>query len=1349
MAMKTASLLTALSAALALNAVAQSEEVLPYTATSRSAHETVWQRVEWSTNSLGRAVARTNELVEIATGLNHLSDETPPEWQPSREEWVAYPDGIVALTGRHKVILAPPNLTLGGCVEVDVLLPDGVSRLVSSPVSLGFYDPVDGKQLVLAEVKADCKPERGAAMNEIVFRSCFDHIRGSIRFLYTKSGVHQHVVLEQRLELSPGFSDKSRLECYTVFAPNTPAPQIQTRVLRREKDPVLRALMVEPDFTDSQISFGGEMAMQAGKAFSLGDEAEESAIRVGKQWTEIGGLPVLIEAVEFQPLEPLLEGLASVVRPNSGGLAVNSSRQIKRAKEQARLPQQHYRAFAKEQEIQLARHPLSPPAVVLDYELLGSGTNLVLKGGTTWFVSGLVNVTNLVIEGTAVVKVTNSPSAKIVVHGTVDCQTGPYRPAIFTSQYDTSVGESIGSGTLTNYPGALVINTSGKVLRDLRISHATNGVALGFSGGQIGLTNVQFVSCKHAVDFDGNSEDTVHVRNGLFWGVTNVLNSGYDNFLRGAHLTVNQCNKLFKIGNGNHNGEVYLTNSILANLAALGDADAFDGSHNGFYNSLVFGSSWLTNTSNPFQTVGVGAHYLSATNFRDAGTPVGPALLVALPKKTAYPPVELTTNFTGDTTLTLQAPRDTSPFDLGFHYDPIDFTISSAVLSNATLILTNGVVLGTRPGANANPGILYLRGSGKLISEGLPQQPNVLARYLSVQEGRATNVNNEDFVYVDSNATAPEIRCRFTDWRAPSGSGEHLTIYNVTAPFSFRDGQFSGSSFFVKGTPVALTNCLWERVSVNLNDDEEAVDRFLFNNQFKGGSLTLVRNGTGVTEVKDTLFDATTISQTGTITHDYNGYVTNQNRLSPNGAHDVLLPSALYASGALGNFYQTADFSLNNVGSRDAYTAGLFHYTTKTSQVMETNSVVDIGFHYMALNAASPWDIDFDLIPDYADPDSDSNDGLPDWWEQKYMGHLNETPGSDFDGDCLTNLFEYQQGSNPADQPGVASAPVYQIVPIGANASFSVTMTQACLSYQWYHGSTAIAGATNTSLTLPAQQQATNVLYKVVASSRAGAASPAARLVVFDGPAWTIWTNFLAHTNNKTINMWATNYHPIKTNTPILAWATNSLLYGWTSFTAISPANSFQGKYAPVTALTRRHGYTAGHALTTDTNYAGFGGHTNQTIWFCTASNQVEPMTVAATYVRYVKSNGYDYAIFIFTKDLTNAITPMAVTNAPNSFGVWFRTSQYGTNSANMPPFAFTETSRPPFNEHNTFQGGDSGSPNMIPMTDGSLVFIRGTDSSGPSTQMQKDMDYLCTNDTYKLNLNITNYQLHWHTNYP
>ncbi len=52
----------------------------------------------------------------------------------------------------------------------------------------------------------------------------------------------------------------------------------------------------------------------------------------------IDGQPVLIEAVEFKQLEPLLAGLAAAEFPTTNGLAVNSSRQIKHKLEQAGLP---------------------------------------------------------------------------------------------------------------------------------------------------------------------------------------------------------------------------------------------------------------------------------------------------------------------------------------------------------------------------------------------------------------------------------------------------------------------------------------------------------------------------------------------------------------------------------------------------------------------------------------------------------------------------------------------------------------------------------------------------------------------------------------------------------------------------------------------------------------------------------------------------------------------------------------------------------------------------------------------------------------------------------------------------
>jgi hypothetical protein len=339
---------------------------------------------------------------------------------------------------------------------------------------------------------------------------------------------------------------------------------------------------------------------------------------------------------------------------------------------------------------------------------------------------------------------------------------------------------------------------------------------------------------------------------------------------------------------------------------------------------------------------------------------------------------------------------------------------------------------------------------------------------------------------------------------------------------------------------------------------------------------------------------------------------------------------------------------------------------------------------------------------------------------------------------------EYQQGSNLTDLPEFSTSPVYQILPIGATAVFSATMTQSCLSgYQWDRDGASIAGATNLTLTLTNVQLSSNGLYRVKAYGPTTTNYASARLVVLDAPAWTIWTNYITQTNNKSIHLW-TN----AVGTTNIIWNTNCLLYGKTGYTAISLSNnfSFQGKFAPITALTKRHGFTAAHALT-EVPFDGLS-HEWTKVWFVTADNQLRAITNRGAYVRY--TNGYDYAVFILAEDLPDTITPMSVTNPPSSIGVLFRKGQFGYMSANAPPFDFGDTSRPPFNDYSTAIKGDSGSPNMVPTTDGSLVFIGGISTSGAlSEQMRQDMDFLCTNMTYNLGLNITNYQLNWHTNYP
>ena len=101
----------------------------------------------------------------------------------------------------------------------------------------------------------------------------------------------------------------------------------------------------------------------------------------------------------------------------------------------------------------------------------------------------------------------------------------------------------------------------------------------------------------------------------------------------------------------------------------------------------------------------------------------------------------------------------------------------------------------------------------------------------------------------------------------------------------------------------------------------------------------------------------------------HNGYCHTAAMPGP-GTGNVTLTSADYQTGLLGRFYYPTNGtnlnSLRDVGSRNGDVACLYHYTTTTNQVKETNSVVDIGFHSIAADVnGQPADGDGDGVADY------------------------------------------------------------------------------------------------------------------------------------------------------------------------------------------------------------------------------------------------------------------------------------------------------------------------------------------------------------------------------------------------
>ena len=145
---------------------------------------------------------------------------------------------------------------------------------------------------------------------------------------------------------------------------------------------------------------------------------------------------------------------------------------------------------------------------------------------------------------------------------------------------------------------------------------------------------------------------------------------------------------------------------------------------------------------------------------------------------------------------------------------------------------------------------------------------------------------------------------------------------------------------------------------------------YLRNNLFWSGNINVIfssiTNSTAVL-IQDNMFDETTINDHGftNYTGGYNGYVTNFNTLTLL-SHDVVLTNSSYQTGLLGNYYIPTSSALINAGNTNANLLALYYYTTTTNQVAETNSLVDIGYHYVALGTNGlPVDTDGDGVPDY------------------------------------------------------------------------------------------------------------------------------------------------------------------------------------------------------------------------------------------------------------------------------------------------------------------------------------------------------------------------------------------------
>jgi len=957
----------------------------PYTIVNQDANSQVWQRQVYEAGPNGQTVTHIQQYQEIASGLNYKDANS--NWQPAKEEIDIQPDGTAASTqGQHKVYF-PIDISNG---RIILTTPDGL-QVSSEPLELSYWDGTN--TVVLAELTNSVGVLVGN--NEVVYPNAFAGLKADLKYVYTRAGLEQDVILRQQ-PLTPEYYNlnpaSARIQMVSEFF-NSPNPTTSTTILPEQAGITL---------ADQSIGFG-QMQMVLGRAFLLGQSATDPGAMVAKSWLVINGMQFLVEEI---PVNAISDGLASLPLTAMNG---SPSKAHYLASRRVVLPR-HKPERTSGHKIMFSKGRIPSTGFVLDYQTVNSTmTNTTWQGDTTYYVSGSVySFGKNVFEGGTVIKYTNSGAIYINPgSGTPSITFGgsSYRPIEFTSKDDNSVGVVISgsTGTPSGYYGTM-LDLAGfspaAALTNFRMSYANNGMIFGGVGANI--YNAQFIQCFNALNLDGA---TLGLRNALF--ANNATN-----FLFVAGVTVDAQNSTFSgssyvvVGPSTSEGvTLALTNCILCNNSYLTNGVlTLNGAYNGFYNSKEFGSGITTNNFYPFQTVGAGGYYFTnGCAFTNAGTVnIDPTLLAELGQKTVYPPlVYSNVVITNALTLVPLVTRDTNGNPaLGYHYDSLDYVFGGCDLYT-NLSISAGTAVGwfMNQGGVSSSGQPYgisMNSGSSFTTIGTATAPCWMAEYNNVQEGSVA-WNNSGWMGAimlngDGSGTTPQINCTFTKWGPPASTLFIRDNWDFGAA-SFADCEFYAGYIATYDTSsLYFTNCLFDRHAIFCYDQDTTPIFTMLNCTFHDGNLVLVRYsglGTPLWTIENTSFDGTAFATydylNGNNTYtlfNYNAYNTNNlswqsypepyvaptNALEVIGPNDQMVTNFNWQTSWFGSYYLPTNSPIIQMGSTNANLLGLYHFTTQINQAIEGNSIVDIGYHYVATDGSgNPLDSNGDGIPDYTD----------------------------------------------------------------------------------------------------------------------------------------------------------------------------------------------------------------------------------------------------------------------------------------------------------------------------------------------------------------------------------------------
>jgi len=937
----------------------------------------VWQRETYELSPDGNVVSRVHKFTELASGLNYL--DSNGLWVESQEKIEAFANGAVARQGQHTVIFAS-NLNTEGAI--DMQCADG-KRLRSNILGLMYVDTATGKAIVIGELQ-DSEGEL-VGDNQVLYPNAFDGVKADVLFTYRRDGIEQDVILREKLPDPESFnmvSASTELEVFTEFIdPPTASVTDSTAAQGQE--------------TDQSVKWG-VTSLGHGKAFSL--DGQDAPATVFKRYTTVNGRHFLLEKTRYQDIQVPLSKLPEQASNARGVRGLASLNPV--------LPKAPVRKTAA-RPVKLAMGQMPAKGYVLDYNTLTTSyTNYTFQGDTTYYISGaLILAGTNIFEPNTVIKYASGASISGVAGSVLNFISAPYRPVIFTAKDDNVTGEPISgsTGSPSGYyanPALNLASMSTVTLGNFRILYANRAISAGSASPVI--YNAQLVKCGVAVsDVNG----TALLENVLFSNnKTNFNATSSANTIVAENATFNNS---FDLINGSFaNTSICLTNCALVNITNLSGSIA--ASYNGFYGTPSVGSAAVTAAVNPLQTVGAASCYLTnGCAFLGAGTTNVDAYDL-IETKTTYAPIVFTsTTLTTVTNFSPQAQRDNSGSpNLGYHYDPLDYVFgNTAAKSNVTF--TAGTAAGWFYTASGATYGLIMGDSATASFKGTVSAPCYWAKYNTVQEGGNGNWTPQSYrggmMGQSYSGTVPRMQALFTVCSVPcmeagpyASSGPLFRIEANNSEFY----SIGGCNYYCS---INATNCLYMNCAPGLYDNYSAGNISMVGCTCLRGNIEAdnTSGGTWPVAIYNCAFDSTTfyMNAHGGTTNgyytDYNSFLVNSNRTLYAGAHDLTVTNSYnWQTSWLGRFYLPTNSALVNAGSTTANLLGLYHFTTQTNQVPETNSIVDIGYHYVATDSSgNPLDTDGDGTPDYLE-DANGNGiydtgDLSDWLVSPYNGVSN------------------------------------------------------------------------------------------------------------------------------------------------------------------------------------------------------------------------------------------------------------------------------------------------------------------------------------------------------------------------